>query len=143
MKVQEIPDSCETICLKRNNVSFHITIFVFSKTKTGIESQGKHCRTQTRHHPKACRLVIKGLELKIQLAALRRRRCPTEVEGPVEKLETSSKMELGTLEKEKKTLGLKAARHVPKVKPRYTLCGKVWLTTPKLKTVTKAGSGKP
>ena len=39
MKVQGIHENCDTLCLKRCDSSFHITIFVFSKTKIGIESQ--------------------------------------------------------------------------------------------------------
>ena len=39
MKMQDIPESCGAFCLKRNDASFHITILVFSKTKTSIESQ--------------------------------------------------------------------------------------------------------
>ena len=39
MKVQEIPESCDALCLNRNDASFHITIFIHTEAKTGIESQ--------------------------------------------------------------------------------------------------------
>ena len=88
MKMEEILEICGALCLKPNDASFHITILVSFKTKTDIESQENIAVLQ-----KARRLVIKRLELDIQLAALRRRRCRTELAGQVEKLETSSKVE--------------------------------------------------
>ena len=37
--MEEIPERCGALCLKRNDASFHVTILVLSKTKTDIESQ--------------------------------------------------------------------------------------------------------
>ena len=137
LTMEEIPERCGALCLKRNDASFHVTILVLSKTKTDIESQ------------KARRLVIKRLELEIQLAALRRRRCGTELAGEEEKLETSCKVErdfphLGgtgyARERQDKHLDQKLQGKFEK-RNRNTPRRKVWLKTPMLKTVINPGSG--
>ena len=61
MKVQEIPEIVGALRL------------------TGIENQEKLCRAQARHDPKARRLVIKGLELEVQLVARPCRECWTKL----------------------------------------------------------------
>ena len=149
--MEEIPEICGALCLKRNDSSFHITILVSFKTKTDIESQEKHCSTRTSDVQKARRLVIKRLELEIHLAALRCRRCRTELAGQVEKLETSSKMEEISLdveetgyarERKEKHLDEKLQGRFKKRKPRYTLSRKVWLKRRKLTTVPDPDSGE-
>ena len=76
----------------------------------------------------------KRLELESQLAALRRRRCRTELTRQVEKLETSSTMERyfpqvgGTVyarERKRKAPGSKDARKAQKEKPKFSLFRKV------------------
>ena len=46
--MKEITDIFGALYLKRNDASFHLTVFVSFKTKSDIESQEKHCSTQTR-----------------------------------------------------------------------------------------------
>ena len=112
---------------------------------------GTYCSAQTSDVQKECRLVIEGLELESQLAALCRRRCRTKLTRQVEKLKTLSRMRThfpqrggsGTVrERKEKALGSKVARKVQKEKLNHTLFQKVWLRTRKVMTVTEADSGE-
>ena len=126
--MQEIPESCGALCLKRNDASFRITIFVFSKTETSTEIQENTLPySKTRDVPKARQLVIKGLELDIQLAALRRRRCwtePTKTSSKVEKRFPKTWKELSTFVKEKKNTLAKSCKESSKREAEmYTMSG--------------------
>ena len=84
---------------------------------------------------------------KIQLAAFRHRRCQTKLKGPMDKREIPRQAQRcspqrgrtgHTRERKEEHLGQKLG-----TEPKYAPCREVWLTTPKLKTVTKARSGNP
>ena len=147
----EIPESCGALCLKRNDASFHIAIFVFFKTKTGIESQENIAVLKRGMSQSHASWSSKDWSLKSNWQRFVVEDAGQRSQDQVEGLETLSKVERDfsqrgrtgyTRERKEKTPGPKVARKVRKEKPKYTLCRKVWLTTPKLKTVTDADSGK-
>ena len=85
--MQRTPESCDTLCLKTDVWCVFILLFILTKTKTCCESRKKHCRAEKSHDPKARQVVIKGLEIQIPLATVRRRRRRTKFKRPVEKVQ--------------------------------------------------------
>ena len=143
MKTQENPEICGALCLKRDDASFHVTIFVLSKRKQVSKVRKKHCRTHAGGSSKDWSRKSNWQRSAVEDAGQSSQDMWKSSKPRAKWKDIFHNMEeLGTLVKEKKTQGLKFARKVRKEKPRYTQCRKLWLTTPKLKTVTKADSGK-
>ena len=128
MEVLGLPESRHTLCLKCYAQCASILLVFLAKAEAGIENKEKLRSVEASHDPKAHRMVIQGLEIKIPLEIVTSGRSRTKFERPMESSRSRGKWEeishmvkeLDMVVAEQKTLVPKAARRVPKEKLRYS-----------------------